>query len=327
MEALQHISENILVLFPGALGDFVCFLPALEELGRDGNVNLLAQSEYKDLLPETVRVGSLERYEINRLFVPEAEMDERLRSFFSPYTSVYSWMGHGQKDFGRSLEILSNGRVSIFPFRSLGSGIHITDYYVSCTRGGRLVVDPPTIPLRSDALIWCERFWQQNRLEHKSVLLLAPGSGAKEKNWPVDFFRNVAGWWVRHHGGRVIVVFGPVEEERGEIDRNWGHSVVVCGLGLAKVAALLKRCEIYLGNDSGVSHLAAALGVKTVVLFGPSDPAQWAPRGRRVTIITKNVECSPCNHSTMKACPHHKCLTELSPETIVKVLAQVLERP
>ncbi|MEK6561721.1 MAG: glycosyltransferase family 9 protein, partial [Candidatus Binatota bacterium] len=73
-----------------------------------------------------------------------------------------------------------------------------------------------------------------------------------------------------------------------------------------------------------VTHLAAAVGAKTVALFGPTDPVQWAPRGKRVTVITRNVECSPCLSSVMKSCLHHKCLTALSPDYVIGRLKELL---
>jgi ADP-heptose:LPS heptosyltransferase len=95
-------------------------------------------------------------------------------------------------------------------------------------------------------------------------------------------------------------------------------------LNLEKLAALLARSDLYLGNDSGVSHLAAALGVITAVLFGPSNVPRWAPRGKNVTVLTQNTACSPCTVSTMKSCAHRKCLTTLEPEYVIRKLAELV---
>jgi len=88
---------------------------------------------------------------------------------------------------------------------------------------------------------------------------------------------------------------------------------------------VISRSAVYLGNDSGITHLAAAVGVPTVALFGPSDPRQWAPRGRRVTVISRQVDCSPCSNSTMKSCPHRACLSELSAEEVIGVMGKLPE--
>ncbi|MFQ5904075.1 MAG: glycosyltransferase family 9 protein, partial [Candidatus Binatia bacterium] len=237
-----------------------------------------------------------------------------------------SWMGSGQPDFVRHLQILSNGKLRIFPFRPSELRVHMADYYLSCLGEKRSRGIFPAVPLRSDAVAWSHQFWRQSGLKEKRVLVLAPGSGAKEKNWPIRFYQAVTEWWQRWIGGKVIVVLGPVEEERKEIGNLWSRVLVVRGLELAKVVALLTRCDCYLGNDSGITHLAAALGVETIAFFGPTDPAQWVPRGKRVTVVTQNVECSPCIDSAMKVCPHRKCLTALSPGGVIGMLKGVLER-
>ena len=74
-----------------------------------------------------------------------------------------------------------------------------------------------------------------------------------------------------------------MEEERGDYSALCAGAVVARNLNLGELSALLARSELYLGNDSGVSHLAAALGVVTAVLFGPSNVARWSPQGKNVT--------------------------------------------
>lgn len=318
------MQRKVLVIFPGTLGDFVCFLPALRGLAKDRIVDLLARTEYADLLSPGIRTRSLDCHEISRLFAPEAEGDERLQSFFESYETVWSWMGSGQPDFVKNLSVLSRGRLRVFPFQPVGARVHLVDYYRSCL--GEAAEFDSLVQLQSDAVAWSDAFWKRNRLEQKKVLALAPGSGAREKNWPDESYKIVAEWWEKELGGRVVVVIGPVEEEKGNIVDVWGSMLTARRLRLMHVAALLARCDLYLGNDSGVTHLSAALGVPTVALFGPTDPVQWAPRGESVAIVTQTVECSPCVLPVMKACPHRKCLTTLSPEDIIKVVRSVLEK-
>jgi ADP-heptose:LPS heptosyltransferase len=96
--------------------------------------------------------------------------------------------------------------------------------------------------------------------------------------------------------------------------------LVAENLPLGALAALLQRLDVYVGNDSGVTHLGAAVGVSTVALFGPSAVSQWAPRGPRVSIISQNVECSPCSRSAMKSCQHRMCLSRIDvPEVITRI--------
>ncbi|HSE85438.1 MAG TPA: glycosyltransferase family 9 protein [Candidatus Binatia bacterium] len=309
--------QRSLVIFPGALGDFLCFLPTLRFLSQNNTVDLLARREFADLVPQTVNVGSLERYESRKLFVSGSAEEARLRDFFGAYSAVFSWMGSGQPTFVRELRKLS-ARAHLFPFQPAAPiGLHQSEYYLACIGAPPREAASVEIPLKPNALAWSERYWQQQFLKGKPVMALAPGSGAREKNWAHLSFRAVADWWRRQTSGAVVVIIGPVEEETGDYTTVGEGAVVARNLDLGKLAALLARCDLYLGNDSGVSHLAAALGVTTVVLFGPSHVARWAPRGKNVAVVSQNVECAPCSVSTMKNCPHRKCLTTLMPDDVI----------
>jgi ADP-heptose:LPS heptosyltransferase len=259
-----------------------------------------------------------------KAFCPGSAQEERLCDFFGSYTSIYSWLGSREVEFVRQLKLVSQGRARIYPFHPDGNLMHQTDYYLSCL-GERTPCEPmPIIELRPEAVAWAEEYWRRQSLEGKAVLVLAPGSGAREKNWPAEYFRVVARWWHDETRGAVVLVVGPVEEERG-----WeplpDHSVVAQNLNLARVSALLVRADLYLGNDSGITHLAGAVGARAVGLFGPSDVRQWAPRGKKVTILNRNVECSPCELEVMKNCPHRKCLTAFPPEEVISKLVQLPE--
>ena len=314
-----------LVLFPGALGDFVCFLPALDHLARGRAVDLLARSEYADLLAPHIHAMSIERCEIARLFVAGADAAEAAE-FFRPYDAIYSWSGSADAKFRANFARAAGERARLFPFRPAAPAGHITDYYLDCVGappGGR-----PKIALKPDALEWA-RAWlgargfgvNGNNGAVNRNLIVAPGSGAKEKNWPREFFREVIDWWSRSTGGKVAVVLGPAEDDQNSywMDR----AAVARGLTLAELAALLSLSDLYIGNDGGVTHLAAAAGATTLALFGPTDPAEWAPRGARVTVARLGVECSPCDHATMKNCSHRKCLTTFDAQKIVSRLERL----
>jgi ADP-heptose:LPS heptosyltransferase len=312
-----------LILFPGALGDFICFLPALERLRQEFRLDLLAKTEFSELVASSVAVRSLECDEISRLFVPGAGERQELQLFFAAYAAIYSWFGSGQAVFASELRRASQRKARLFPFRPVGARMPQTDYYLSCL--GQTTGAIPAVSIKSEAVLWCNQHWREHRLAERPVIALAPGSGALEKNWPMVSYRVVADWWRERVGGIVIVVLGPVEEERGGLDALCDRALVARGLTLGQLAALLSRCLLNLGNDSGTSHLAAAVGIRTVALFGPSDPLAWAPRGNKVTIVRKSLACSPCNSTTAKSCSHRSCLAALEPVDVIKRLEALPE--
>lgn len=317
-------SERIVVIFPGALGDFLCFLPALERLAAGRDADLFARSEYAEILPSVMRTRSLESREISRLFTTGAGRDPELREFFLPYAHVYSWMASSQPAFVANLSSLTNGRLKSFPFRPREWRQHITEYYLSCLGESPLPQPLARIVLRGDALQWSVRFWRMHDLADGRVLALGPGSGSKEKNWPAEFFSAVARWWRESIRGQVLTFLGPAETAISEAESLCRSSLVVRNESLGKVAALLSRCDLYLGNDSGLTHLAAAVGIATAALFGPSDPVQWAPRGRRVIVARQHVACSPCSDHDRKVCARRMCLTDLGPDKVIATLEGLL---
>jgi hypothetical protein len=312
--------QRTLVLFPGALGDFICFLPSLGKLAQRRAVDLFARSDYGDIAPASVRTRSLECDRIARLFVPGADQDADLAQFFGAYAEVYSWMASGEPTFVANLSRLTHGRVRAFPFRPHDWRCPMMHYYLCCLGEDARGVSFGHVLLGGEALRRSSRYWESHALGGQRILAIAPGSGAGEKNWPAAYFDDVARWWERQAGGRVLVILGPAEAERAEPMHLGADALVVREERLGTVAALLSRCDIYLGNDSGLSHLAAALGVPTVTLFGPTDPTEWAPQGRHVIVLSQRIPCSPCSEPIRLNCTHRVCLSVLTPGVVIETL-------
>jgi ADP-heptose:LPS heptosyltransferase len=120
----------------------------------------------------------------------------------------------------------------------------------------------------------------------ESAVVIHPGSGSPRKNWPMGKFLELAGIAAADGCGNPVFLFGEADAESRDAYRRAGAGwPVIEGLDICAVAGMLAACRGYVGNDSGISHLAAALGLPSVVLFGPSDPAVWGPRGRAVRLL------------------------------------------
>jgi len=112
------------------------------------------------------------------------------------------------------------------------------------------------------------------------AVVIHPGSGSPKKNWPLSHFEAL-GAEIRKHGFEVVWCPGPAEENWKEIEGRTIRDLNPLDLG-----TLLCRSRLFIGNDSGVSHLAAASGCPAIILFGPSDEVVWAPPGEHVEIVT-----------------------------------------
>jgi ADP-heptose:LPS heptosyltransferase len=113
-------------------------------------------------------------------------------------------------------------------------------------------------------------------------LALHPGSGSARKNWPAERFVTLAGRLARDQP--FLVVVGPADEG-ATLPFHASRAVFARGLPLRALGALLAQAGLYVGNDSGVTHLAAAFGAPTLALFGPTDPKIWSPLGPKVRVV------------------------------------------
>ncbi|MBU2464569.1 MAG: glycosyltransferase family 9 protein [Candidatus Edwardsbacteria bacterium] len=141
--------------------------------------------------------------------------------------------------------------------------------------------------------------------KNKKIIGIHPGAGNRQKRWPAEKFVTI-GKELADRGYQLIVFGGSEEAEL--------VNKVASGIGpkgfrlignndLSSTLALINKCQIFLSNDSGLAHCAAALGVATVVVFGPTDPDICAPDAHNVRVIRNNIDCGPCYRPANK----YKC--------------------
>jgi heptosyltransferase-3 len=159
-------------------------------------------------------------------------------------------------------------------------------------------------------------------------LAVAPGSGQAAKNWPLAHYYEVSRALAWEYKLGVVWLTGPAEAAwlpylRG-LAAAQGH-LLLAGASLQRVAAVLSRCRLFLGNDSGLTHLAAALGGPAVLaLFGPTESRVWAPPGVRVRVLSGPCHQAPCARGREIPCPQSQCLADLSPQRVLEVAGEIL---
>jgi len=124
---------------------------------------------------------------------------------------------------------------------------------------------------------------------HSKPILIHPGSGGRRKVWPLRNWHGLLDWVGRETSFRVLLSIGPADRYPDAFSRAMTDAgvSVVSGLPLIRLSALLSYCRLYIGSDSGVSHLAAAVGIPTIAVFGPTDPRVWAPQGKDVMVLRR----------------------------------------
>ncbi len=285
---------RLLSVIPGAIGDFILTLPSIAWLRSRfkpvwlelwvARVNLeLAQSiSYIDQA-EALEDTGIESYPTG----------ERCLQHMQAFDRILSWWGTGNPDFVDRVKRIHN-QVDFLRALPQDSGLHMTEFrraqlnhLFGCLEGFSAA---PRIHWTEDEDRFARDFWAQRPGPPRAVI--HPGASGQRKRWPAKQFAELARRLARTQNMPLFLLEGPldrvaVNEVRAAAAED---SIRLNGMrveNLSRLAAVLSRCQLYIGNDSGITHLAAALGIHTVALFLDTDPRVWAPRGLHVRLLTQ----------------------------------------
>jgi heptosyltransferase-3 len=267
---IEWRGKRVPVFHAGALGDFVLIWPLLRALMRAGAVVTAIADSSKAKLAAVeigVEVVGSDRPWVAALWREAADPSNQFASG-TRADVIVSFVADGTTDVGRRW--LSNAR------RVLGA----TEV---------LCIGPPGSSSR--AALWEQaRALDLGRVEPRAnptgPIVLHVGAGSREKQWPLDRWFDVA-VQLRGRGRPVEVLAGEAEAERFTTDQK-GVLAAMNGRvlwSLDELAAAIRPASLFVGCDTGPTHLAAQLGVPSLALFGPTDPAIWSPVGPQVTVV------------------------------------------
>lgn len=318
---------EILVIHPGALGDVILSLPALATLRKrfpSGRITFAGNLDH--LVPVVTghaqNIISIATLPLHHFYV-DAPIPEPAIRFWKSFDLIVSWTGGGDIGFAeRFRSVHPNVRVAAWrPVK--GESRHVAQIFLDSLgfdNGEGLGVEPVSICLspesRDQGRAWllahgwdgCDPVWA-----------LHPGAGSVTKRWPVSRFSTLAKRISFQKKARLLIIEGSAERGlAAEIVSSLpdGNMMVFDSMSLSLLSSVLSHCRLLVGNDSGVAHLAAALGVRTIVLFGPTSPRQWAPLGRHVTVMRDTRGCKGCETPGAG----HTCLENLTVEEVLEAL-------
>jgi heptosyltransferase-3 len=244
-----------LLIRPGAIGDCLVAFPALEHLVAD-YTEVWIPSALVPLVPFAHRVRALASTGIDLVGVGDLQIPERIKTELTSFDSIVSWYGANRPEFRKallSLDVACEFHPALPPILHCE---HAIDFFAQ--QVGAPLGQYPKIRI-------------EKRSAPRDSVVIHPFSGSVWKTWPESQYRKLA----LKLKCQVEWTAGP-EEEWPEATRFEN---------LAELAGWIAGARLYIGNDSGIAHLAAATGVPTLALFGPSPPQIWAPRGPDVTIL------------------------------------------
>jgi heptosyltransferase-2 len=303
--------QKILVIRAGALGDCLLMLPTLHALRAhfpQARIDVMGYpSRWEWVLGRGLVDGvySIDHPGMHRLFGAGLSVPEHLRSFLGAYDIILSYRPDPHAVFERSLSALGARLVlSQPPFPPPPPPkIHVADFALQLVARLGVPGPPPAatgFSLNDAELTLTRPFFTSHQVDpaRQPVVVVHPGSGSAAKRWPITNFASLIETLENQLGVRTVIVTGYAEIDlmsrlrpllrraRPLVAENWP---------LLPTAALLAQAAVFVGHDSGLTHLAAALQRPTVAIFGPTDPEIWKPCGQRVSVV-RMVPNHEANH-------------------------------
>lgn len=278
-------SGRILILRGGAIGDFILTLPALAALRTWFPAARVEVMGY----PHIARLATLgglahdvhpiEARALAGFFARGGDLDPATSGFFAGFDVILSYLYDPDGILRENVARCSNAQFIQGSHRpDEGAPTHATDVFLNPLRTLAIFeADPtPRIPIQ-----------RESRPRHARVAV-HPGSGSESKNWPEERWRDLLGRFLAESSQEILIVGGEAEGDRLErlargLPASRHH--VARNLPLDDLARTLATCSSFIGHDSGITHLAAAVGLPSLVLWGPSNASIWRPRGNQVHIL------------------------------------------
>jgi ADP-heptose:LPS heptosyltransferase len=288
---LNQFQGKILVIRGGAIGDFVLTLPAIAALRRQFPAAHLEVLGYPHIAQLALagglvnRVQSIEAGALAGFFARHGELDEDLADYFSEFDLIVSYLYDPDRIFQTNVGLCTGAEFIVGPHRaSEQQRLHASRVYLQPLE--RLAIfdaDPiPRLPVAPRGGT------SPSATSSASTLALHPGSGSDRKNWPEAQWAELLQHLLNFTRYNLLLIGGEAEGER--LQRLAAalpptRSRVAQSLPLADLARLLATCQVFIGHDSGISHLAAAVGLPGLVLWADTVEEVWRPPSPSVVVL------------------------------------------
>ncbi len=317
---------EILVLRGGGLGDTLLSIPAVSALRRKCvpcQITWAGNPSYLLTIPLGLQVEglrSIEGPDFALLHAEDMTGAELLARFGrrNPFDLIVAWSS-GQGTFKRNLRTLGKQVLLASPHPPQeGPPLHSSDHFLKTLASldvpqGDIVLK--LLPSEADFEEASRQLKDMGIDGRSDYLVIHPGGGGQRKCWPLQRFISLAQGFSPETP--LLWILGPAEAktlQRRLLDSLGTEARLMIEPPLPCLAAILARSRCYVGNDSGVTHLAAGVGAPVVALFGPTDPRIWGPRGKWTLTLRRAEGCRACAGLTDQR--DHTCLEALSVDEI-----------
>jgi heptosyltransferase-2 len=329
---------RVLAVRFSSIGDILLTTPLLRALRRrypEGRITVVTREEYLPLLshnPHLDRVVGLARGQSLRSLAAELRREQythrldlhgSLRSLTLRALVGGRWSGYPKHRIARAWLI----RTKRDRYRDRRP---VAERYFTAAKGLEVVPDggPPDLTISPESEAEAAAWLAGSGLRpDRPIVSLAPGAAHATKRWPLDHWYQLMSELAASDLG-VALVGGPADATLASslADRP-GVASAAGQLKLQASAALLRRSAVVVSGDTGVMHLATAVGTPAVALFGPTVKAfGFAPYGARSAVLELELACRPCTAHGSQRCPlgHHRCMADIGPRLVYETLRRIL---
>lgn len=321
--------NKILIIKPAAIGDVLLATPAAENLRYNfpnAEINFLTQKFCKEVLNGNPFINRILTYDLTLdggwfiiSKIRKQKYDLVIDLFGNPRTALITFFSKARYKVGfkfRQRKYAYNIKLD-----SRGGEVHNVEFNLDALRALGLEVKPasPKFYINRVHTEYADKFFADNGLEGKPVIGINPCGTWPTKVWYLEKFAEL----IKKFGNNYLfLIFWGYENERIEAEKlknMTGNKIfIIPPVDLKYMGALMKKCRVFLTNDTGPMHIASALGVNVAAIFGPTNSHLQGPLNENsIVIINERLSCLGCNLTKIKDCPYqHKCMAELSPDKV-----------
>ena len=333
--------RSILVLRPGAMGDVLLTTPAVRALRRafpEARVCVLVTVSGEAILRQNTNVDEIIVLDKSSLrsqasvipLVRRKEFDLVVDFLCNPRTAMIALFSGAPWRLGydvRMRKIAYNLRKTRDEYRE---GKKVVKYAAQVNIDMLRCLGIESVDTRLDLTVndtaqtRMDDFLRSHSVEMGEFVGVCPAGTWPAKTWEVGKFAGLADRIVSELGRKVVILWGPRERElaRKMARLMKTEGLLSCETGIDEVSAIIRRCALFVSNDSGLKHIAVALATPTVTIFGPTNPQTWNPSKSAHRAVYAGVDCRFCDKNS---CEDMRCMKELSVVTVFSAVEEVLE--
>lgn len=317
--------NKILLITLSNIGDVLLTLPVVDVLRRSlppASLTVMVGPRAKGIFEDAPWISKLVVYNKHSLLREKMRLIQQLRK--EKFDLVIDLKN-------TILPLLLRARYKTTPFIMIPETIlHMKDRFLYRLEK---VIGSKSEPLRYDSLYISaqDKRYVEDMLTRvgikasDKIIAISPGANSELKRWPKKHFSRLCERLMEKGNFRLIII-------GDEKDKKLAHEIIhplknrpinLCGMtNLKQVAALLGRCSLFIGNDSGLMHMGSYLDTPILAIFGPSDPSRAGPWNKKGLFIYKKLSCSPCKKSYCNF--NRECLTQISPDEVYETAKKIL---